>query len=160
MTDRIWRSRASSAGAARPESSAWRGDHRLAERRGRADTVGSDTHGYDTGKKINGRKRFIVTDPSALLVVVCVIAASVQDRDGARTTRLSAYLTSPVRFVLADAGFAGRLVDRARAILATTLHIMRKPKGQQGFVRLLLPVPEVLALRWDALAALLTYPRP
>jgi hypothetical protein len=27
-----------------------------------ADTVGTDTRGYDAGKKINGRKRFIVTD--------------------------------------------------------------------------------------------------
>ena len=27
-----------------------------------ADTVGRDTRGYDAGKKINGRKRFIVTD--------------------------------------------------------------------------------------------------
>jgi hypothetical protein len=27
-----------------------------------ADTVGRQTRGYDAGKKINGRKRFIVTD--------------------------------------------------------------------------------------------------
>ncbi|WIN01036.1 hypothetical protein ACTOB_003682 [Actinoplanes oblitus] len=27
-----------------------------------ADTVGRDSRGYDAGKKINGRKRFIVTD--------------------------------------------------------------------------------------------------
>ncbi|GAA2389038.1 IS5 family transposase [Dactylosporangium salmoneum] len=99
-----------------------------------ADTVGSDSRGYDAGKKINGRKRFIVTDTLGLLIVVCVMAASVQDRDGAKTTMLSAYLASPVRFVLADAGFAGRLVDWAKAVLATTLHIVRKPKGQRGFV--------------------------
>jgi hypothetical protein len=28
-----------------------------------ADTVGRDTRGYDAGKRFNGRKRFIVTDP-------------------------------------------------------------------------------------------------
>jgi Transposase DDE domain len=57
-----------------------------------ADTVGRDSRGYDAGKKINGRKRFIVTDTLGLLIVVVVLAASVQDRDGARTTLLSAYL--------------------------------------------------------------------
>ncbi|MGX7674602.1 transposase [Plantactinospora sp. DSM 117369] len=61
-------------------------------------------------------------------------AASVQDRDGAKTTLLSLYLTTPVRFVLADAGFAGRLVDWATRILTTTRHIVRKPAGQKGFV--------------------------
>src|SRR5699024_7856367 len=54
-----------------------------------ADTVGRPTRGYDAGKKVNGRKRFIVTDTSGLLLVVGVMAASVQDRDGARTTLLS-----------------------------------------------------------------------
>ena len=55
-----------------------------------ADTVGRDSRGYDAGKKINGRTRFIVTDTLGLLIVVVVLAASVQDRDGARTTLLSA----------------------------------------------------------------------
>ncbi len=40
-----------------------------------------------------------------------VLAASVQDRDGAKTTLLSAYVISPIRFVFADGGFAGKLVD-------------------------------------------------
>jgi hypothetical protein len=37
-----------------------------------ADTVGRDTCGYDAGKKINGRKRFIVTDTLGLLLTVVV----------------------------------------------------------------------------------------
>ena len=49
-----------------------------------ADTVGSDSRGYDAGKKVNGRKRHIVTDTIGLLLVVVVTAASVQDRDGGR----------------------------------------------------------------------------
>jgi transposase len=98
-----------------------------------ADTVGRDSRGYDAGKKINGRKRFNVTDTLGLLIVVVVLAASVQDRDGAKTTLLSAYLISPIRFVFADGGFAGKLVDWARTILATVVHIVRKPEGQHGF---------------------------
>ena len=98
-----------------------------------ADTVGRDSRGYDAGKKINGRKRFIVTDTLGLLITVSVVAASVQDRDGAKFALLSAYLATPIRFVFADGGFAGRLVDWAARTLRTTLHIVAKPKGQKGF---------------------------
>jgi transposase len=98
-----------------------------------ADTVGRESRGYDAGKKINGRKRFIVTDTLGLLLVVVVMAASRQDRDGARPVLRDTRLRTRVRFVFADGGFAGRLLDWAQTILATTLHIVRKPTGQRGF---------------------------
>jgi transposase len=98
-----------------------------------ADTVGRDSRGYDAGKKINGRKRFIVTDTLGLLLTVVVCAASLQDRAGAKPVLLQAYLVSRVRFVFADGAFAGQLVEWAARILRTTLHIVRKPAGQQGF---------------------------
>jgi transposase len=98
-----------------------------------ADTVGADSRGYDAGKKINGRKRFIVTDTLGLLVVVCVMAASWQDRDGAKTTLLSAYLATPIRHVFADQGFAGKLVDWAASRLRMSVEIVRKPAEQRGF---------------------------
>lgn len=47
-----------------------------------ADTVGADSRGYDAGKKTNGCKRHIVVDTLGLLIIVPVIAASLQDRDG------------------------------------------------------------------------------
>ena len=56
-----------------------------------------------------------------------------QDRDGAKPALLQTYLRTPVRFVFADAGFAGWLLDWAHTILATTLHIVRKPADQRGF---------------------------
>ena len=98
-----------------------------------ADTVGVDSRGYDAGKKVNGRKRFIITDTTGLLVTVAVVAASWQDRDGAKTALLSAYLATPIRHVFADQGFAGRLVDWCRDTLRTTLQIVRKPADQRGF---------------------------
>ena len=98
-----------------------------------ADTVGRDTRGYDAGKKINGRKRFIVTDTLGLLLVVVVLSAGVQDRDGAKLVLLDTYLRTRVRFVFADGDFAGRLLDWAQTILRTTLHIVRKPADQRGF---------------------------
>ncbi|MEV3927285.1 IS5 family transposase [Actinomadura coerulea] len=106
-----------------------------------ADTVGRGTRGYDVGKKVSGRRRFIVTDTLGLLITVTVCAASIQDRDGAKGTLLGLYLTSPkCRFVFADAGFAGRLVGWAAQTLRTTLEIVRKPADQKGFV--------VLPRRW------------
>jgi transposase len=104
-----------------------------------ADTVGRDSRGYDAGKKINGRKRFIVTDALGLLTVM-VCSAGRQDRDGAKTALLATYLATAVRFVFADAGFAGRLLDGAHSTLATTVHIVRKPADQRGFA--------VISRRW------------
>jgi transposase len=98
-----------------------------------ADTVGRDSRGYDAGKKVNGRKRFIVTDTLGLLLTVVVRSASVQDRDGAKPALLETYLCTGVRFVFADGGFAGRLLDWAQTLLRTTLHIVRKPADQRGF---------------------------
>jgi transposase len=98
-----------------------------------ADTVGRDTRGYDAGKNVNGRKRFIITDTLGLLVSVTVLAASWQDRDGAKTALLSVYLNTPIRYIFADQGFAGRLVDWAKRTLRMVIDIVRKPVGQRGF---------------------------
>ena len=98
-----------------------------------ADTVGRESRGYDVGKKINGRKRFIVTDTLGLLLTVMVCTAGRQDRDGAKTALLWTYLATPVRFAFADGAFAGRLLDWAQAFLRTTIEVLRKPASQRGF---------------------------
>ncbi|MEU4479447.1 IS5 family transposase, partial [Micromonospora sp. NPDC023966] len=98
-----------------------------------ADTVGQQTRGYDAGKKVNCKKRFIITDTGGLLVTVAVMAASWQDRDGAKIALLSAYLATPIRHVFADQGFADRLVDWTHDTLKITLEIVRKPADQRGF---------------------------
>jgi transposase len=99
-----------------------------------ADTVGRRTRGYDAGKKVNGRKRFIVTDTMGLLIVVVVLAASVQDRDGATTTLLRSHAAAPrARFIFADGAFAGCLLDWAARILSIVIAVVRKPVDQQGF---------------------------
>jgi len=60
-----------------------------------ADTAGRGSRGFDAGKKINGRKRFIITNTLGLLIVVVVCAASVQDRDGARQALPGMYFACP-----------------------------------------------------------------
>jgi hypothetical protein len=77
-----------------------------------ADTVPAATRGFDAGKKVKGRKRFLVTDTLGLLLAVHVVAANVQDRDGGKRPLLWTRLDHPsVRKIWADQGFAGRLVD-------------------------------------------------
>ncbi|MET7877645.1 IS5 family transposase [Micromonospora profundi] len=66
-----------------------------------ADTGGRDSRGYDAGTKVNDRKRFIVTDTLGLLATATVLAASWQDRDGANTALLSAYMATSIRHVFA-----------------------------------------------------------
>ncbi len=99
-----------------------------------ADTVGRRTRGYDAGKKVNGRKRFIVTDTMGLLIVVVVLGAGVQDRDGAKTTLLRSRAAAPrARFIFADGAFAGGLLDWAARILSIVIAVVRKPADQKGF---------------------------
>lgn len=62
------------------------------------------------------------------------MAASVQDRDGARRSLLWTRLDHPtVQKIWADQGFAGRLVDWAATALKRTVEIVRKEPGQRGF---------------------------
>ncbi|MBD0324543.1 MAG: hypothetical protein ICV72_14340 [Aldersonia sp.] len=65
------------------------------------------------GRRSTVGRRFIVTNTLGLLITVVVCAASMQDRDGAKPVLLQAYLVSRVRFVFADAAFAGRLLEWA-----------------------------------------------
>jgi hypothetical protein len=99
-----------------------------------ADTVGADTRGYDAGKRIHGRKRFIVTDTAGLLITVAVMAASWQDRDGAKASLLRRLPRHPDSArVRRPGGFAGQLVEWARDTITVTLDIVRKPAEQKGF---------------------------
>ncbi|MFI6456853.1 IS5 family transposase [Streptosporangium amethystogenes] len=119
-----------------------------------ADTVGADNRGYDANKKINGRKRFVITDTLGLLMAVTVRPAGVQDRAGATTMLLGLYLSGRCRVVFADQGFAGRLVLWARQVLGIIVHIVAKPADQRGF--------RVHPRRWvveRALAWLMAYRR-
>jgi transposase len=106
-----------------------------------ADTVPRSSRGWDAAKKVNGRKRHLAVDSLGLLLVVLVTAACVQDRDAARPLlwRLRAgYRT--IRLVWADAGYAGKLVTWAAAVLHLLVEIVRKRPGQSTF--------QVLPRRW------------
>jgi transposase len=106
-----------------------------------ADTVGAASRGFDSGKKINGRKRHLAVDTSGLVLAVIVTAASVQDRDGAfRLLALLRERFSTIALVWADGGYAGRLVRWTHTVLAMTVTIVKRSDDTTGFV--------VLPRRW------------
>ncbi|MGH3469490.1 MAG: IS5 family transposase [Thermocrispum sp.] len=106
-----------------------------------ADTVARGTRGYDAGKKINGRKRHIVTDTLGLLVVVLVTSAALQDRDGGRLVLGRAKMTMPsIVLVWADGGYAGKLLAFAQHHLRIVVEIVKRTDKRPTF--------EVLPRRW------------
>ncbi|MGL5826180.1 MAG: IS5 family transposase [Nocardioides sp.] len=106
-----------------------------------ADTVGRASRGYDAGKKINGRKRHIVTDTLGLLVVVIVTTAAMQDRDGGRLVLNKAKMAMPsIVLVWADGGYAGKLLAYAHQHFRIAVEIIKRTDKRPTF--------EVLPRRW------------
>ncbi|WP_293780632.1 IS5 family transposase [uncultured Aeromicrobium sp.] len=106
-----------------------------------ADTVSKNTRGYDAGKKINGRKRHIVTDTLGLLIVVMVTSAALQDRDGGRLVLERAKMKMPsMVLVWADGGYAGKLLAFAHHRFRILVEIIKRTDKRPTF--------EVLPRRW------------
>ena len=101
-------------------------------------TESGGIRGFDAAKKINGRKRHIITDTCGLLVGAMVHAADIQDRDGAPALLASIRHTFPwLRHVFADGGYAGPKLTQALDKLGTwTLEIVRRSDAAKGFVLL------------------------
>ncbi|MFJ9034726.1 IS5 family transposase [Streptomyces sp. NPDC102274] len=106
-----------------------------------AASVPAVSRGYDGGKKINRRRRHVITDSLGLLLMVLVCAADVTDRQAAcgMLPRLRTRFPK-ITLVWADGGYAGRLVDWARQKLRLTLRIVKRSDDMTGFV--------VLPRRW------------
>ncbi|MGQ4366107.1 IS5 family transposase [Streptomyces sp. SAS_272] len=97
-------------------------------------TVAHASRGFDAGKKINGRKRHLLTDTLGLLLDVQVSPASVTDRDAARVLLPAAkrnfrHLTR----IWADGGYTGHLTDWTAQHLGIVLDIVRRPDDVRGF---------------------------
>lgn len=90
-------------------------------------TESGGPRGYDAGKKLNGRKRHIVTDTTGLLVGAEVHAADVQDRDGAVLVIEAIHDLFPwLRHLFADGAYAGEKLRHALAKLGQWTHRNRQ----------------------------------
>ena len=105
-------------------------------------TESGGPRGFDAGKKINGRKRHILTDTGGLLVAALVHEASIQDRDGAPALLASVRSAFPwLRHVFADGGYAGEKPRTALGRLGRwTIEIVKRADRATGF--------ELLPRRW------------
>ena len=101
--------------------------------------------GYDAGKQIKGRKRFLAVETFGLLLGIFVTAASVTEREGAKTLleRVQALGAAVGRLVIiwADGGFSGDkflkwVMDTCRWVVQVVL----RPQQTKGF--------QVLKKRW------------
>ena len=89
----------------------------------------SDQRGYDAGKNINGRKRHLLVDTIGLVLMVMVLPANIQDRDGARRL-LEAFLSQKTRrrikHIWADGSYKGALLETARRLWRCTIEIVKR----------------------------------
>jgi transposase len=117
------------------------------ERRHPRQPIGQDgrskggSKGYDAGKKINGRKRHILTDTDGRLLTVKVHSAAIQDRDGGKAVLKASRARYPfVTRAFADGGYAGRLVRWAKDKAHIVVEVVKRSPAAKGF--------EVLRRRW------------
>ena len=105
-------------------------------------TESGGPRGYDAGKKVNGRKRHIITDTLGLLVGAEVHCADIQDRDGAVLVITAIRSLFPwLRHLFADGAYAGQKLHHALAKLGDwTVEIVKRSDQAIGF--------EVLPRRW------------
>ena len=94
-------------------------------------------HGYDGGKKVNGRKRHILTDVLGLIIAVVVHPANIQDREGAKLllSKLTGRLPR-LQLILADGGYTGQIIEWVKQKFNWILEIVTRPKESKGFVLL------------------------
>ncbi len=100
-------------------------------------------HGFDGGKKVNGRKRHIAVDTMGNLLKVLAHAANIGERDGAK--RLLEELPEPLwerlEKILADGGYDGTDFQAwVKDTFGVDLEISLRPRDAKGFV--------VVPLRW------------
>lgn len=91
-------------------------------------------HGFDGWKKVNGRKRHILTDVTGLLITAAVHSAGIQDRDGAELLFPGIYgRFSRLKLILTDGIYTGDIIRRVKEKFGMVMETVKRPKGAGGF---------------------------
>lgn len=107
-------------------------------------SVGGDDRGYDGGKKVWGRKRFILTDTQGLLLAVLVCAASVTEKAGAmkllehiKAVKCLRKLCRRIKLVWVDGGYRGEeLSNWVSEVWGWIWQVVLRSDDAKGFVLL------------------------
>jgi putative transposase len=102
-------------------------------------TSGGEQRGRDNAKNVDGRKRHIVVDSMGLLLAVLVTAASVDDAAAAPAlfARLEGQPMGKVVRMYADSKYHNfKLYEWVDGHAKWDLRIIRRPEGEEGWVKL------------------------
>lgn len=94
-------------------------------------------HGFDGGKKVNGRKRHILVDTMGNLLKVVAHAANIGERAGAEQLLLKVPepLWTRLTKILADGGYEGAAFQaRVQQMFEVELEISLRPRDTKAFV--------------------------
>jgi transposase len=96
-----------------------------------AETAGATSRGFDSGKKINGRKRHIAVDVEGFVLAVVVTAANVGDRMGAKLLLIALLdICTRLKLVWADSGYDGRpLAGWAHSVAGITWQVIKRTEA-------------------------------
>jgi transposase len=97
--------------------------------------------GFDAGKKIKGRKRFMTVDTLGLVLRVLVTAASVGEREGGKQVlkrvKHSQQQVSRLTTIWVDGGFDGEpFMQWVMNFCRWIVQVVLRPEQTQGFVLL------------------------
>jgi putative transposase len=104
--------------------------------------IGGESRGYDAGKCVKGRKRFVLVDTLGLILAVKVMAASVSEKAGAKLLLTKIHtsvqlmkLCKKIKLVWADGGYQGEdLANWVAELLTWTWQVILRKDGIKGFV--------------------------
>ncbi|MFK7934170.1 MAG: IS5 family transposase [Saprospiraceae bacterium] len=104
--------------------------------------------GYDGGKKVKGRKRFILTDTQGLILAVWICAANISEKQGAmqllryiKHVPILRDLCSRIELVWVDGGYRGSdLINYAKRLWNWVWQVVLRTDDEKGF--------KVIPRRW------------
>jgi putative transposase len=98
-------------------------------------TEAGGPRGFDSGKKVKGRKRQVLVDTLGLVLCVVVHSAQLQDRDGARLLFERILTRFPrLKLIWADGGYAGpKLGDWIKQLCRWALEIVKRSDPVHAF---------------------------